>query len=210
MTENKTDMSEVKPLNFRVQLILFFVTATLWEPFYNLFCFMGLNKLSLLPTPDNIPSTKNNIALNILLVVSIFGAPFAYYNRYKLLRDYIEAMDKHLGPLPKEKNEAGEEIEVKRPICIEPKKFVGFVITLIAMILLLAGCFTIVIYYHIQYSTITNPANLWEGGAYMIFLPIGIATFFITFGFSYRVASEEKMWFKAYNSILLEMKNKLK
>jgi len=208
LTENKTSLSEVKPLNFRVQLILYFVSATLWGPFFNLFCFLGLNKLSLFPTPEGVPSTKNIIAINILLIVSIFGAPFAYYQRYKLLRDYILAMDSHLGPLPKEKDEEGKEIEVQRPICIEPKKFAGFAITTFLMLLLLAASFTIVIYFHLQYYGEPNPTNLWEGGAYMIFLPIGIATFFISFGFIMRVIKEEKLWFEAYNSIFNEISKK--
>jgi len=205
MANNKSEIPSIKPLNFRVQLILFFVSGTLWEPFFNLFCFLGLNKIAAYPTPEGVPPTKNNVLVNILLILSIFGAPVAWYRRYQILHEYIDFMEPHLPSLPKKVNENGEEEEVKRPTCLTGKAFIGFAITTALLLLLLAGSFTLVIYYLIQFNQGLLPDTIWGNGAFMIFLPIGIATFFIGLGFSVRTAIEEKKWFKAFNSISAEV-----
>lgn len=205
MSDNKSAKPIIKPLNFRVQLILFLVSGTLWEPFFNLVCFLGLNQIAAYPAPEGVPPTKNNVLVNILLILSIFGAPVAWYRRYQILHEYIDFMEPHLPALPKKVNENGEEEEVKRPTCLTGKRFIGFAITTTLILLLLASSFTIVIYYLIQFNQGLLPDTFWGNGAFMLFLPIGIAAFFIGLGFSVRTAIEEKKWFKAFNSISAEI-----
>ncbi len=205
MADNKSTNPIIKPLNFRVHLILFLVSGTLWEPFFNLFCFLGLNKIAAYPTPEGVPPTKNNVLVNILLILSIFGAPVAWYRRYQILHEYIDFMEPHLPSLPKKVNENGEEEEVKRLNCLSGKEFIGFAITTVLILLLLAGSFTLVIYYLIQFNQGLLPDTIWGNGAFMIFLPIGIASFFIGLGFSVRTAIEEKKWFEAFNSLSKEI-----
>lgn len=209
MSDIKTELPIIKPLNFWLQLALFLVTGTLWEPFYNLFCFLALNKLDKYPKPEGFPSTKNNVAINVLLTLTIIGAPFVYYKRYKLLRDYIAAFDVH-SPLPAEVNEQGEKVAVQRVNAIEPKKFVGFAITTFIMIGVLVTTFYFSIVNIIEYLAnydALNPisGNLWTDGAFMILLCIGIISVFVTVGFSVRTGIEEKLWFKAFNDIAIEV-----
>jgi len=205
LADSNSILPEIKPLNFRVQLILFFVSGTLWEPFFNLFCFLGLNKLAAYPLPKNVPSTKNNVLVNVLLIISIFGAPVAWYRRYQFLHEFIEFMEPNLPPLEKKVNEEGIEEEVKRLNCITGKSFVGFAITTVAIILLFAGSMTIVIYFLTQFNQGLLADNIWGNGAFMIFLPIGIAAFFIGLGFSVRTIKAEQNWFKAFNAISAEI-----
>ena len=109
-------------------------------------------------------------------------------------------------PLKKEANEAGEEVEVKRPNCITGKRFLGFALVTTALILLFAGSLTIVLYYLIQFNKgLLTTSNLWNNGAFMIFLPIAIAAFFVGVGFSVRTVQEEQQWFKAFNTISAEI-----
>ncbi len=205
MSDNKSAIQIIKPLNFRVQLILTLVSGTLWGPIFNLFCFLGLNQIAAYPTPEGVPPTKNNVLVNILLILSIFGAPVAWYRRYQSLHDYIDFMEVHLPSLPKKINEEGEEEEVKRLTCLTGKRFIGFAITTVLILLLLVVSFTIVIYHLIQFNKGLLPDTYWGNGAFMILLPIGIAAFFIGLGFSVRTAIEEKKWIKAFNSISIEI-----
>ncbi|MHA1306301.1 MAG: hypothetical protein ACTSQN_03295 [Candidatus Heimdallarchaeota archaeon] len=198
-----------KPMNFKLQLILFFVTGTLWEPFYNLLCFLGLNKLSFFPRPEGVPSTKTSAIGQFFLVLSIVGAPFAFFRRYQLLHYYIKAMEPHLEPLPKEKNEAGVEVPAKRLNCLEPMKFVGFAITTFLLIGLCIGSYSIAIYYLVAFGLNADTGMIWiDNYVYMIFMPIAIATTLMSLGFSMRTIEEEKKWFKAYNAIAKEVMKK--
>ncbi|MFW9922183.1 MAG: hypothetical protein ACFFDW_02730 [Candidatus Thorarchaeota archaeon] len=209
MSDTKTELPIIKPMNFWLQLALFLITGTLWEPFYNMFCFLGLNKLDNYPRPEGFPSTKNSVAMNALLTLTIIGAPYVFYKRYKLLREYIAAFDTH-SPLPAEINEQGEKVAVLRPNVIEPKKFVGYAVTTFIMIGVLITTFYFSIVNIIEYLANYDPlnpisGNLWTDGAFMILLCIGIISVFVTVGFSVRTGSEEKKWFKAFNAIAVEI-----
>jgi len=207
LAEKKTPPT-FKQLNYKLNIILFFVTGTLWEPFYNLLCFIGLNNLSYFPRPEGVPSTKTSAIGQFFLVLSIAGAPFAYFRRYQLLHYYIKAMEPHLDSLPKVKNEAGVEVPVERPNCIEPMKFVWFVIVTVLLIGISIASFVIAIYC----LAINDPSivyeNIWFDGAYMILMPIGLATAFTGIAFGVRTYKEEKMWFNAYNAIAEEVMKK--
>ena len=204
----KTTPPTYKPLNFKLNLILFFVTGTLWEPIYNLLCFIGLNNLSYYPRPEGVPSTKTSAIGQFFLALSIVGAPFAYFRRYQLLHYYIKSMEPHLDPLPKETNEEGEEIPVKRPNCIEPMKFVWYTIVTVLMIGLCVASYFITFYYLAKYGPSPATNNIWYDGAYMIFMPIAMATTVLSVAFGIRVATEEKKWFAAYNAIAAEVMKK--
>ncbi|MHA1187880.1 MAG: hypothetical protein ACTSXA_13215 [Candidatus Heimdallarchaeota archaeon] len=205
----KTTPPTFKAMNFKLQLILFFVTGTLWEPFYNLLCFMGLNKLSFFPRPEGVPSTKTSAIGQFFLVCSIVGAPFAYFRRYQLLHYYIKASEPHLAPLPKVKNDEGVEVPAERLNCIEPMKFVGFAIVTFLLIGLCIGSYALVIYHLVVFGTATGSGSVWiDNKIYMIFLPIAIGTTLMSFGFIMRTIKEEKKWFKAYNAIAEEVMKK--
>jgi hypothetical protein len=188
---------------------LFFVTGTLWEPFYNLLCFLGLNKLTFFPRPEGVPSTKTSAIGQFFLVLSIFGAPFAWFRRYQLLHYYIKAMEPYLTPLPKVKNDEGEEIPAKRLNCIEPMKFVGFALVTFLLICLCVGSYALVIYYLVTFGLQTGTGRIWiDNKIYMIFLPIAMGSTFMSLGFSVRTIKEEKKWFQAYNAIAEEVMKK--
>ncbi|TET28018.1 MAG: hypothetical protein E3J70_10705 [Candidatus Heimdallarchaeota archaeon] len=74
MNKNNTTFPTI---NFKLHLILFFVTGTLWAPFYNLLCFLSLNKLAKMPLPEGVPSPKISAVGNFLLALSFVGAQFA-------------------------------------------------------------------------------------------------------------------------------------
>lgn len=210
MSEEEEQYPIIKPLNFWLHLILLLVTGTIWEPFYYFFCLRGLNKLDKYPKPADVPSTKNNVLLNVLLVITIIGAPFVYYKRIKLLREYINSMNNHLEPILEEVNEKGEKVETKRLNVIEPMKFVGFAITSILLTGVLVASFTIALIYLIPYNenlSQTPIGNLWERGAFMIILLLGITTFFLSLAFSVRTIQEEKKWVEVFNSISQEVMN---
>ena len=207
MAEKKTPPT-FKQLNYKLNLILFFVTGTLWEPFYNLLCFIGLNKLSYFPRPEGVPSTKTSAIGQFFLVLSIVGAPFAYFRRYQLLHYYIKAMEPHLDPLPKVKNDAGVKVPAERPNCIEPMKFVWFAIVTVLLVGISIASFVIAIYFLVNYGAGASSGNIWFDGAYMILMPIGLATAFTGIAFSVRTYKEEKMWFNAYNAIAEEVMKK--
>ena len=182
----KTTPPTFKAMNFKLQLILFFVTGTLWEPFYNLLCFMGLNKLSFFPRPEGVPSTKTSAIGQFFLVCSIVGAPFAFFRRYQLLHYYIKSMEPHLEKLPKVINDDGVEVPAERLNCIEPMKFVGFAVATFLLIAICISSYTIAIYFLVKYGTGATSGNIWFDGAYMIFMPIAIGTTFMSLGFSMR------------------------
>lgn len=197
-----------KALNFKLHLILFFVTGTLWEPIYNLLCFIGLNKLSYLPRPEGVPSTKTSAIGQFFLVLSIVGAPFAFFRRYQLLYYYIKAMEPHLEKLPKVKNDEGIEVPAERLNCLEPMKFVGFAIVTFLLIAICISSYTIAIFFLVKYGTDPISTSIWHNGAYMIFIPIAMGTTFMSLGFGMRTIQEEKKWFKAYNAIAEEVMKK--
>ncbi len=192
-------------INFKLHLILFLVTISLWTPFYNLLCFLGLNKIANKFVPEGVISPKNSAIGNFLIAATIIGSPFAFYHRFQLLKNYIETVNSHLNPLPKTKDENGKEVKQEKPTCLEPKKFIGLAITTFLLIGTLIASLTIVIYYLVQDSL---PDTIWGNGAYMIFVPIGIAALFTGFAFSVRTAKEEQKWAKAYNSLISEISKK--
>ena len=205
----KQTLSEKKDslpiINFKMHLIIFFVSITIWTPFYNLLCFIGLNKIATKFSPEKVISPKNSAIGNFLLTASIIGAPFAFYRRFQLLKNYIDTVYPHLDPPRKVQNDKGEEVEIERPNCLEPMKFVGFVIATFFLIGTIVASLVIVIYYLVQD---TLPDTIWGNGAYMIFVPIGLAALFTGFAFSVRTAKEEQLWVNAYNAIIAEISRK--
>ncbi len=193
----------VTQINTKLHLILFIVTATIWEPFYYFYCFLGLNQLADLPIPKSVPSPKNSAIGNLFISLTIIGIPFTSYRRFKLLHEYIHAMDEHLGPLPKNKNDTGEEIEQKRLNCITPKKYLGFLLATYLILATMITCYVVSIYYLAKASSLGD--NLWGNGAYMILLIIAIATTFMGVAFTARTVKEEKIWIKAFNAIITEL-----
>jgi len=189
--------STISTIDFKIHLILFFVTGTLWAPFYNLICFLRLNQLAKLPLPNGVPSPKNSAIGNFLVALSFIGAPFAFFRRFQLLNSYITAMDPHLKPLPKTEDKEGKEITQKRVNCLLPGKFVGFANITFLLICIIATSFALSSYY------ILNTG--WTNEAILILLPLGIAAVFIGFGFSGRTLIEEKKWVKAFNAIVEEL-----
>lgn len=187
----------IPTINFKLHLILFFVTGTLWAPFYNLLCFLSLNKLAKLSLPEGVPSPKNSAVGNFLLTLSFVGAPFAFFKRFQLLNSYISEMNSHLKPLPKIKDEEGNEVSQERLNSLKPGKFVGFAITTFLLLCIIVASFVLSSIF-IMNSSFTNEAIL-------ILLPIGIAAVFVGFGFSGRTLIEEKKWVKAFNAIAEEL-----
>ncbi|MBK5114333.1 MAG: hypothetical protein KGD59_15375 [Candidatus Heimdallarchaeota archaeon] len=193
---NKKNTS-IPTIDFKLHLILFFVTGTLWAPFYNLLCFLSLNKLAKLSLPEGVPSPKNSAVGNFLLALSFVGAPFAFFRRFQLLNSYITAMNSHLKPLPKTKDKDGKEINQERLNCLKPGKFVGFAITTFLLLCIIVTSFVV--------SSIFIMNTGWTNEAILILLPIGIMGTFIGFGFSGRTLIEEKKWVKAFNAIAEEL-----
>ncbi|MCK5045289.1 MAG: hypothetical protein KAS22_01840 [Candidatus Heimdallarchaeota archaeon] len=193
----KKSNSAIQPINFKIHLILFFVTGTLWAPFYNLICFMRLNQLAKLPLPEGVPSPKNSAVGNFLVALSFVGAPFAFFRRFQLLNSYVTVMDPHLKKLPKTKDKEGKEVDQERLNCLEPLKFIGFAITTFLIICLIATTIGLSTYY------ILNTG--WTNQAILILLPLGIAGVFVGFGFSGRTIIEEKKWVKAFNALAEEL-----
>lgn len=209
MVENNATLPILKPIKFRLHMILMITTGTIWEPFYYLICFLNMSKLSNYSHPDDVPSLRNSPIVYFLLVVSILGAPYVYYIKYKLLREYIIAMDSHLEPYPNKVDEEGNKVKQQRPNCIEPLKFFGFALATIILLGVMVSTYTIVIIYLMKYNQDLLPDTLWGNGAFMIFLPIAITATFVTFGFAYRTISEEKKWVVTFNAIASDVtKNK--
>ncbi len=191
------DKTAIPTIDFKIHLILFFITGSLWAPFYNLICFLRLNQLAKLPLPDGVPSPKNSAIGNFLLALSFAGAPFAFFRRFQLLNNYITAMNPHLKPLPKTTNKEGKEVLQERINCMVPGKFVAFAVTTFFLICIIVASFALSSYYIMNTS--------WTNEAILILLPLGIAASFIGFGFSGRTLIEEKKWVKAFNAIAEEL-----
>ncbi len=190
--------TSIPAINFKMHLILFFVTGTLWAPFYNLICFLSLNKLAKLSLPEGVPSPKNSAVGNFLLALSFVGAPFAFFRRFQLLNSYISEMNSHLKPIPKTEDENGKEIIQERLNCLKPGKFVGFAIVTFLLIGITIISYVLISLFIIRYSS-------WGNEALLILLPVEIATTFVGFGFSVRTAKEEEKWVKAFNTIAEEL-----
>jgi len=188
----------IPAINFKLHLILFLVTGTLWAPFYNLLCFLSLNKLAKLPLPEGVPPPKNSAVSNFLLALSFVGAPFAFFRRFQLLNSYIAEMNSHLIPLPKTKDEDGKEIIQERLNCLKPGNYVGFVIAAFFLICTVVTSYVLVSYFIVNYPS-------WGNEALLILLPVGIATTFVGLGFCVRTAKEEQKWVKAFNTIAEEL-----
>jgi hypothetical protein len=160
-------------------LILFFVTGTIWTPFYNLICFLKLKQLA---TQINKPKLNNSPILNFLLCLTIIGIPFVLYNRYKKLHSYILSQD------TKTKQVDDETIN-----CSPPINFIMFVISTF----LIFGLFVTSI---VIPSLIIAGVKTWNS-ALLVLFPIGCACLFTSVGFSGRLIKEEKKWVEVFNSI---------
>ena len=193
----KKNDATISAINFKIHLILFFVTGTLWAPIYNLICFLRLNQLAKLSLPEDVPSPKNSAIGNFLLTLTFVGAPFAFFRRFQLLNSYVTAMNPHLKQLPLTKDEEGKEIKQERLNCLKPGKFVGFSITTFLMLCLIGVSYGLSSYF------IMNSG--WTNQAILILLPIGIAATFVGFGFCGRTLIEEKKWVNAFNAVAEEI-----
>jgi len=190
---------EIKPIKFRTHLILSFVTVTTWIPIYNLICFIKLNQLAKHPTPEGVPRPKNSPVLYFLLLLTCIGAPIAFYQRYKLLNEYISGFGPSRAP-PAKKRDKETIDESVRLNCIAPLKFVGFAITAFLLWGIAATGFGLV-FHHL----FVNPP--WTSDALMILFPIAFAATVTGLAFTVRTAKEEAYWVKAFNNIITEKKS---
>ncbi|NHJ47076.1 MAG: hypothetical protein FK733_04740 [Asgard group archaeon] len=171
-------------INFKLHLILFFVTGSLWTLFYNLICFLKLNQLAKLTTKKNGP--KNSAIAQFLIMSTILGAPFAFYRRFQLLHDYIEVQDL------KETKSSDSDEYIRN--CLLPGQFIGFAIT---TFLILGGFVSTLVISSLHIAEILS----WGNDALLVLLPISVACFFTSIGFCARIVKEEKRWVKAFNQI---------
>lgn len=183
--------SEKQSINFMLHLILFFITASLWAPFYNLLCFLKLNKLAELSSKEKASITKNSAIANFLLALSFIGLPFALYRRFHLLHDYIETSGIILPTKKKTSKSDDNKIKVN---CISPRKYIGFAITSFILICILVSSITIASIYVVRYP-------IWGNDALLLLYPIGMACFFISIGFCVRTIKEEKNWSYVFNEV---------
>jgi hypothetical protein len=189
LTEKSQDAQKI---NFKLHLILFFITASLWAPIYNLICFLKLNELAKFPFPEDVSSPKNSAIANFFLALTYIGLPFAIFRRFQLLNNYIKTTEYHL-PTKKKTSESSEN-EDQITNCLAPGKFVGFAIVSFLLIGALVTSITLPAYY-----IAIEPS--WGSDALLILFPIGFACFFISIGFCVRTVKEEKKWVQAFNEI---------
>lgn len=181
---------EISSINFKLHLILFFFTASLWAPIYNLICLLRLNKLAELPLPEKVSSPKNSAIANFLIALTFVGLPFAIFQRFQLLHNYVRTTESL--SLSKKKISESSEDEDKIINCLSPGKYIGFAITSFILLGILVSSITIASIYVSRYPN-------WGNDALLILYPIGIACFFISIGFCVRLIKEEKIWVQVFN-----------
>jgi hypothetical protein len=180
----------IPQINFRIHLILFFVTGSLWSPFYNLICFLRLNQLAKLSPKNNGP--KNSAIVHFLIMATFIGSPFSLFRRFQLLHDFIKYLDL--------KETKSEESDDYMQNCLIPGQFIGFVISTFFIIAVFVT--TIVI------SSLNIADSLsWGNDGLLVLLPLSIASFFTSIGFSARIIKEEKRWINTYNQIVKHITN---
>ncbi|NHK32413.1 MAG: hypothetical protein FK730_13750 [Asgard group archaeon] len=189
MTE---ESQNIQRINFKLHLILFFITASLWAPIYNLICFLKLNELARFPLPEDVSSPKNSAIANFLLALTYIGLPFAIFRRFQLLNNYIKTTEYHLPA--KKKTTTTNENDDQITNCLAPGKFLGFAIVSFLLLGILVTSITIPAYY-----IALEPS--WGSNALIILFPIGFACFFTCIGFCVRTIKEEKKWIQAFNEI---------
>ncbi|HUT80575.1 MAG TPA: hypothetical protein VMZ29_05160 [Candidatus Bathyarchaeia archaeon] len=198
MNENKI----IPTINFKIHLILFFITATFWVPVYNLICLLRLNKLARITVSDGVPSIRNKSIGLFFLSLTFIGVFFTIFRRFQLFHNYIEKLDSHLEVNFVDKQKEDQE-SFKRLNCLKPLPYLGFVITTLLMIGILVTSFTVTIY-HLVVPT-------WGSDVLMILFPIGMSSIFTSIGFCVRSIKEESKWVKAFNAInkdVMDIKNR--
>ncbi|MBD3189649.1 MAG: hypothetical protein GF308_03350 [Candidatus Heimdallarchaeota archaeon] len=212
MSQNRIMQPNISLINnYKLHIILIFLTGFLWLPVYLYLCFLELNTIAKYPNPKNIPSTKNNAIKNLLLAISFFGLPVALFRKYQLLREYLKARSLSLENITFQTEEAEKE-EVEKEIhwkvnVISGKSFVSFSVAAFFLFTLAASTiFLGSYYYRLMVIAGSTGSTLMDTGAYMIFLVIGITAFVSWIAFMGRVIQEELKWNQALIALVSELK----
>ena len=90
---NVNDNQTIPTINFRLHLILFFITGSLWIPFYNLICFIKMNTLAKMAKQKGVKLEQNITIGLFILAATVVGAPIVFYRRFQLLQNHLTNLE---------------------------------------------------------------------------------------------------------------------